>query len=330
MLPLLAEDSTPPNNADINEDYNGLNDVCFIEEVSCQSTDTHKATQVSTAYCKGYVPANIQKLFLNFPFQLLEDTSFIHANGVFHCNECAVGNFVCQKFTDINDCCEILAYDSTVKKIVTLEQSPQINNLYLTFSHLENKIDKLEKQRRLLTIEKYKLNNKAARLGKTLSLHKRFLLEISRNNIPRLHNLALKNRCSINYILEKCKDAVDGIYRARAGQDDKDLAFLVLKFGGTSLLDILFQANVLPSTSFAYWMSKNCKPISSSVSMSVKDCFESNATLAANVKCSYSIKSDETYINPRLRYNSRTNEIVGVCYEHHDNVNLKFNGVSDA
>ena len=53
--------------------------------------------------------------------------------------------------------------------------------------------------------------------------------------------------------------------------------------------------------------------------MPVKDCFESNATLAANVKCSYSIKSDETYINPRLRYNPKTNELVGVCYEHHDN-----------
>ena len=154
---------------------------------------TLKATQVSTAYCKGYVPANIQKLFLNFPSQLLEDTSFIHANGVFHGNECAVGNFVCQTFKDINDCCEILAYDSTMKKIVTqsmvLEPSPQINNRYLTFLQLENKIDKLEKQRRLLAIEKYKFNNKAARLGKTLSLHKRFLLEISRNNIPRLHNL---------------------------------------------------------------------------------------------------------------------------------------------
>ena len=92
-----------------------------------------------------------------------------------------------------------------------------MNNRYLTFSQLENKINKLEQQKKLLTIEKYQLNKKTERLGKTLSLHKRFLLEISRNNIPRLHNLvnvALKNKRSIHYILEKCKDTIDGIYKS--------------------------------------------------------------------------------------------------------------------
>ena len=66
----------------------------------------------------------------------------------------------------------------------------------------------------------------------------------------------MRNNRSIQYILGKCTEAVAGVYRARADQDDKDLAFLVLKFGGPSLFDILYRANVLPSTSLAYRMSK--------------------------------------------------------------------------
>ena len=125
-----------------------------------------------------------------------------------------------------------------------------MNNLYLTYTQLKNKIGKLQEQKSLLTIEKYRANEKANKLGKTLSLYKRFVLERSQNNIPRLENLvnvALRNRRSINYILEKCTLAISGIYKARASEEDKDLTFLVLKFGGPALLDILYRANHLPS-----------------------------------------------------------------------------------
>ena len=160
------------------------------------------------------------------------------------------------------------------------------------------------------------------------------MLEISQNNIPRLQNLvnvALRNRRSINYILEKCTLAISGIYKARASEDDKDLAFIVLKFGGPALLDILYRANHLPSSSLAYRMSKNCKPLSSSVSLSFRECFENNVKPSTddNIKFSYSIKCDETYINGRLRYNSKDNEIVGCCYEHSECINLKLNEFSD-
>ena len=41
--------------------------------------------------------------------------------------------------------------------------------------------------------------------------------------------------------------AVDRIYSPNPNQDDRDLAFLVLKIGGHSLLDILYKAGILPS-----------------------------------------------------------------------------------
>ena len=78
-------------------------------------------------------------------------------------------------------------------------------------------------------------------------------------------------------------------------------------------------------------MSKNCKPLCSSVSLSFRECFENNGKPSTddNIKFSYSIKSDETYINGRLGYNSKDNEIVGCCCEHSECINLKLNEFSD-
>ena len=78
---------------------------------------------------------------------------------------------------------------------------------------------------------------------------------LSQNDVLRVKELvaiALKHNRSINYIVDKVLDAIAGIYRARPSNDDKELAFVVLKLGGPSLLNILCKANKLPSDSTAY------------------------------------------------------------------------------
>ena len=77
---------------------------------------------------------------------------------------------------------------------------------------------------------------------------------LSQNNVPRVKELvtvALKHQRSINYIVDKVVLAINKIYRARPSEEDKDLAFIVLKLGGPALLDILGKANKLPSSSVA-------------------------------------------------------------------------------
>ena len=187
-------------------------------------------------YCKGYVP-DASNVFHNFPFQLLEDANFVHVNNSFHDKKCAAENYKINSCGNINDGCKRLVGDLSLQKIIERskleEPEPQMNNIYLTFTftftftftQLKSKIEKLQQQKSLLMIEKYRSNEKANKLGKTLSLYKRFVLEILQNNIPRLQNLvnvALRNRRSINYILEKCTLAINGIYKARASEDDKD------------------------------------------------------------------------------------------------------------
>uniref|UniRef100_A0A7M5X508 Uncharacterized protein n=1 Tax=Clytia hemisphaerica TaxID=252671 RepID=A0A7M5X508_9CNID len=329
-----------------NSDRNRLdNDVEIVEEVQVQGTKGAKNMRIGVElkYCSGFSPNPPINILQDFPYQILDSQPFVISKQKFHTKQCSLKDFVMDINVDgeINKDCSLLGKDSSLKRILARSQnddpSTHIPNEYLTFNQLKNKLEKNQKKASLLSIENYKLNNKVEQLGKTLSFYKRFVIYIAENKVPRLHflvNVALNNNRSIQYILGKCTDAVAGVYKARFDQDDKDLAFLVLKFGGPSLLDILYRANVLPSTSLAYRMSKKGAHLKSFVDMSYKDCFNENFNMKfegdESSKFGLSIKSDETFINPRLRYDSKANKIVGTCYEHHGNVNLDFKTMEDA
>lgn len=128
------------------------------------------------------------------------------------------------------------------------------------------------------------------------------------------------------------KDVIDDIYAARSSADYKDLAFLVLKFGGPSLLDILYRANKLPSTSTAYRISRKCQKLICPVNMPQYKCMENNIKINCDEedKWTFSLKQDETVVNPKLRFNSIDNNIVGICYQHGKEMNLQFDDITTA
>ena len=95
-------------------------------------------------------------------------------------------------------------------------------------------------------------------------MHHRFLVLIADKKVLRLQQLvkvSLNKGRTIGYVISQVVKAIDGLYRPNPSQDDRELAFLVLKLGGPSLLDILYRAGVLPSVSTAYRMSKNVHPL---------------------------------------------------------------------
>lgn len=74
----------------------------------------------------------------------------------------------------------------------------------------------------------------------------------STNREQELLTVARKNNLSVSYIVNQVVAAINNVYTPNPSQDDKDLGFVVLKFGGPSLLSILHQAGVLPHESTAY------------------------------------------------------------------------------
>ena len=96
-----------------------------------------------------------------------------------------------------------------------------------------------------------------------------------------------------------------------------ELALLVLEFGGPSLLDILFKANLLPSVSNGYRMRKKSKRIKSTIGTSVRTLMEENTTLDhGSSSYAFSMKTDETFVTARPRYDSQEDVVQGLCSLH--------------
>ena len=192
------------------------------------------------------------------------------------------------------------------------------HNDMLSPQQLCDKLAFIQNDRRDLRLRVMNSHFKNSKMCATIALHERFMVLISENKVLRLQQLvkvALNNNKSVGYIVSKVWQVIENMYSPNPSQDDKDLAFLTLKFGGPSLLNILYRAGVLPSVSTAYKMSKSCPPLISSIKSPVKDCFE-NITLSVNGGSSMSLKLDETYITPVLSYNSKDNQVYGICYQH--------------
>ena len=112
-------------------------------------------------------------------------------------------------------------------------------------------------------------------------------------------------------------------------QSDKDIAFLILQFGGPGLLDICHRALNLPSTSTAYRMLKGSEKINSSLDVTpemVVDNISFSKVLPAYV---YMLKIDETYVDQKIRWCPLDNTLYGFCYEHGCNFNRTFDTYSN-
>ena len=227
----------------------------------------------------------------------------------------------------------MLQYNNVVKGIIErtfLPYSPNLvktNNVYFAYNQFVQKCESFQAQILSERLKNYNAEKKVSRLGETLRYYQRFMALISEGNVPRLQQLvavALRRNRSIPYIIDKVLAAIDGLYVARPIEDDKDLAYLILKLGGPALLTICYQANKLPSTSTAYRLAKTVKPLECNVRMTIKDCFEANVRLDPEA-CGISLKADETYITQRPRYDSRNDMVQGTCYQHSDKINLTFN-----
>ena len=305
----------------------------IISEIDCQPNENIEVAvnlpvQIeanSPAKCHGH-KLDISDVHSKLACHLLSSMNIVMENKTLHHDTCAIneyklfpGNFVANKI------CTDLLYSVKLKELVERGKKSynkdliRMNHSYLSHSQLSEKAKALYEEKREMRL--YLMNSlfKNSKLCTTLSMHERFLVSISENNLPRLQqlvNVALKNHSSISHIVTKVTSVIDGIYMPNPSQNDKDLAFLVLKFGGPSLLSILHCAGVLPSVSLAYKMSKQFKPLISSVKKSVSECFDANILISDLGKGLVSLKMDETYITPVLSYNQRDNQAYGTCYQH--------------
>ena len=143
----------------------------------------------------------------------------------FHHCMCADGNFQLETTAKdgVNEGCSSLGKDDKLTCILTRASKNQkelpfhTNSKFLlpTHTQLREKCSDLRKQRNLLQLQVITKSKQLYRLNKVLSLHQRFLVLISENNVLRVKELvsvALRHHRSINYIVEKVSMAVNKVY----------------------------------------------------------------------------------------------------------------------
>ena len=288
--------------------------------------------------CPGY-QVMVKDMYRMIACHKLDDIDVIIENRNLHDRSCAEANYMTNNGNVINDACNNLQYGTRLQKLLECSakkfDDPAImksNNFHLSHNQLSEKSKMFRGQKEIFRLKL--LNNvfRYSKLCRTLELHERLLVLLSEHKVPRLQQVvavAQRNGRGIGYIVTKVMEAIAKLYTPNPSQDDKDLAFIVLKFGGPTLLSILHRAGLLPHESTAYRMAKKCPPIISSVKRTPGECFENNVKISEIGKTMVSIKMDETYTNPVLCYNQRDNEACGACYQHGKNVKLELDTFDD-
>lgn len=136
-------------------------------------------------------------------------------------------------------------------------EDPHVNklpNALLTNAQLTKRSQNHKQAQRESQLHLLNATKKLSRLMRNLSLAKRAMLLISKNDIPgckRVLETALSRGASPGVVLSKLEDALAGVYKARGwNETDDDLALMVLRLGGPALLHVLHQTSGLPSLTY--------------------------------------------------------------------------------
>ena len=285
--------------------------------------------------CKGFTVPLSGNLYENFPFQLMKvESDFVFESGRFHDKQCFMNGYDLFNTeplnNDINNCCAQLLSKQKLQKYIDNPNEIQkhlttATNIYLTYSQLSKRIHNLQNS---LNVERLKSLNKDQKLyslNKSIELHQRFMMLIKESSTPNLHELvkvAISSKRSLEYIIV---DSVDGIYNPHSSEDDKDLAFIILHFGGPGLLNIVHRALNFPSTSTPYRILKNSGSCTnSSVNTPMNKFVDNISTSLDNPFHGYMLEIDETYTEVKARWNPGDNKLYGICHELGKNEDLTF------
>ncbi|KAF9536471.1 hypothetical protein CPC08DRAFT_771554, partial [Agrocybe pediades] len=188
------------------------------------------------------------------------------------------------------------------------------------------------------TINRLKLQglNSARKLmvrNRHLAAWKRLAMAIGREDIPRIRTLMatqLRSGASVFSIIEKVDQAARRVYSPR-GYDIADFqrAFLIYKLGGRAAAEIAHRALGIPSID-ATKRHINTVPLQSSpgfpmfaeMQTNLHACYGTPSGGSGSVVQGVTIAVDELKVQERLRWDPRSNYILGVCREHGDKLGV--------
>ncbi|KAG6819936.1 hypothetical protein H0H93_007260 [Arthromyces matolae] len=212
---------------------------------------------------------------------------------------------------------------------------------YLTPSHMLASLQRKTKENNRLKLRALKLSIKISRRNKHLDAWKRLAISIGTEDIPRIRSLMAiehKRGRSVFSMLEKIDRAAQRAYRPLGYQRaDFERAFLILKLGGRSAARIAQYSLGTPSIDATKrhivtvpLKSSPAVPTMSELKENLALCYPPAKNTSDGVILGMTIQVDEIKLQERLRWDSRSNMILGVCREHGHHCVLDFRTIAQA
>ena len=150
----------------------------------------------------------------------------------------------------------------------------------LSFDQLKEKFRDMRKKAEIDKLDTLNLLRKNKTLTKQATLNERFRELITGSDVPRLGmllQLCSKNGMGLHSIIGRIGDAINMKYRLRKyGENEWDIATLVLRIGGPKLLHILHQTHGLPATDSTRRHSNKVKDFAAAVDISFEERIKKN------------------------------------------------------
>ena len=343
---LPTEDDNDANNAAVVE-------LSPEEEVSVEEYLSLPGNTKASILCQGFqITMQSGSVLSRYPFhrhdaETQDESTLIPYNiSLTHGTDCTElvahaltcdGSLSISSDNKVNKDCADIEYSPSMKKLIEIGESDTPHEKMkidmLSFDQLKKKCREMSKKADKERLDTLTLVRKNRSLMKQVTLNNRFRELITTQDIPNLHILlqvCSRQGMGLQSILGRIGDAINATYRIRKyGENEWDIATLVLRIGGPKLLHILHKTHGLPAPDSTRRHANKAKNYSVAVDVSFSERIKSNMTEETNDNCIRTLKMDEIATESRLRWNSTDNKILGLCYQHSHNTNMSFNRFED-
>ncbi|KAJ7898910.1 hypothetical protein B0H14DRAFT_2223619, partial [Mycena olivaceomarginata] len=208
--------------------------------------------------------------------------------------------------------------------------------VYYTIDRLIAKARKQQATVKVLRLARINDGTKIASRTRALTLHKQWVRAVASGEVLRVDGLAAKqlNRSAgIRSIMKHSFDAANHLYKPlNYTEQDYLRGLLIWRLGSARLAGIAHRALDLPSVStlrhhsiVPNLIASHTKPEGCEIETNLRACFKDiEERVRDDGVVHQSVMVDESKAEERLRWDSATNHILGLCREHSGHLPLEF------
>lgn len=190
-------------------------------------------------------------------------------------------------------------------------------------------------------LQSFNMARKLSRKAATLDSHRELVMALGSGKVERVERVlrsGLKAGHGVVGLLKLYEAAVDGAYRPRTySEKDALRGLLIWRMGGERVAQVAYRTLGLPSIStlrrhtlIAPLVASSGKPSLVEVSSNIKACFSPLAETTPTTAVVHQVLMlDELKVEGRLRYDDRTNFILGSCREHCTRGSLEYQSTDE-